>query len=231
MEAKDNIEFPFDDLRQGPTQNIAVITKEFDSQARTLEVAGGDPISPEQLAFTFLEKLNQVRHGDMLVHLLNIRSPGGVFFATANDAFIVAKDWRSVSLRLADSCGVVANGAALCLQMLCAPTISSSTSSNTRRLSGAVSSKKPSLLPKKNVQSTSRIRFASQTSAIDPTFPDDVLGGKKMETRTCYKCRNVGHVVKDFILVLRIAVGDEESKKMNSVLFMRKHSVTLTMRA
>ncbi len=46
IEAKDNIESNFNGLRQGPTQSIAVFKKEFDTQVRALEIAGGQPIDP-----------------------------------------------------------------------------------------------------------------------------------------------------------------------------------------
>ena len=214
MEAKDNIESNFNDLRQGPTQSIAVFKKEFDTQVRALEVAGGDPISPEQLALEFLKKLDQVRHGAMLVHLLNGRSAGGAFPSTANDAYIVAKDWRSASLRVADSRGIVASGAAFMLaDDVRALAVSSSTSSSTRRSSGVVPSKKTSLPPKNNGQPTSRVRFASQTSAIDPVCRDELPRGKKAETRTCYRCGKVGHVAKDCSHVVLAAVGDEEDEE------------------
>ncbi len=95
IEAKDTIESNFNDLRQGPTQSIAVFKKEFDTQVRALEIAGGLPIEPEQLALKFPKKLDQVRHGAILVQLLNGRSAGGAFLTSANDAYVVAKDWRS----------------------------------------------------------------------------------------------------------------------------------------
>jgi hypothetical protein len=46
VEAIDNLEAMFSNLRQGPTQNIAVFKKEFDFQCRCLEIAGAPPLDP-----------------------------------------------------------------------------------------------------------------------------------------------------------------------------------------
>ncbi len=67
VEAKGDIESNFNDLRQGPTPSFVVLKKEFDTQVRALEIAGGQPVVPDQLALKFLKKLDQVRHGAILV--------------------------------------------------------------------------------------------------------------------------------------------------------------------
>ncbi len=67
IEAKDTIDSNFNEFRQGPTQIIAVFKKDFDTKVLALEIAGEQPIDPEQLALQFLTKLDQVRHSAMLV--------------------------------------------------------------------------------------------------------------------------------------------------------------------
>jgi hypothetical protein len=44
VEAIENLEEMFSNLRQGPTQNIAVVIKEFDTQCRCLQIAGSPPL-------------------------------------------------------------------------------------------------------------------------------------------------------------------------------------------
>jgi hypothetical protein len=176
---------------------------------RALEVAGGYPISPEQLALKFLYKLYQVRNGAMLVQLLNGLSAGGAFLVTANDTYIVAKDWTSASLRVADSRSIVASGAAFVrADDVRTLTISSLTSSSPKRSNDVIPSKKTSPPPKSIGQPTSRVRFASQASAFDPENRDDVLRGKKAETRTCYRCGKDGHVANDYSHVVLAAIGE-----------------------
>ena len=112
VEARENLEETFGRLRQGPAQNMSDFKKEFDTQVRGLTIAGADPISLEQLALKFLEKLDQVRHENMFVRLMNGSSVSGAFPESANAAYVIAKDRKSASVRAADSRGVIANGAA-----------------------------------------------------------------------------------------------------------------------
>jgi hypothetical protein len=58
VEARENLEETFGRLRQGPAQNISDLKKEFDTQMRGLEIAGADPMSQEQPALKFMNKLN-----------------------------------------------------------------------------------------------------------------------------------------------------------------------------
>ena len=67
------MEETFGKLGQGPAQNISEFKKEFDPQVRGLQIMGADPMSPEQLALKFLKKLDQVRNGNMFVHLMSGR--------------------------------------------------------------------------------------------------------------------------------------------------------------
>jgi hypothetical protein len=214
IEAKDNIESNFNDLRQGPTQSIAVFKKEFDTQVRALEIAGGQPINPEQLALKFLNKLDQVRHGAMLVQSFNGRSAGGAFPATANDAYVVAKDWRSASIRVADSWGIVASGAAFMLaDNVRALVVSPQATATTKRSSGAMSWKKLSLPPKSAGQVTSRVRFASPPPIADSALYDAPPRERRAESRTCFKCGKVGHVIKNCPHIALAAIGDERDEE------------------
>ncbi len=51
----------------------------------------------------------------MFIHLMNGRSDVGAFLEFANAAYVIAKVWKSDSVRVADSRGVIASGAAFML--------------------------------------------------------------------------------------------------------------------
>ena len=109
----------------------------------------------------------------MLVQLLNGRSAGGAFPASANDAYVVAKDWRSASLRANVSRGIVASGAAFMLSDdVRALVVSPQATPATKRSSNAMPAKKLSLPPKSAGHVTSRVRFASPPPAADSAFYD-----------------------------------------------------------
>jgi hypothetical protein len=214
IEAKDNIESNFNDLRQGPKQSIAVFKKEFDTQVRALEIEGGQQIDPKQLALKFLKKLDQVRHGAMLIQLLNGRSAGGAFPASANYAYAAAKDWRSASLRATDSLGIVASGGAYMIaDDVRALVVSPQATPATKRSSGAMPSKKLYLPPKSADQATSRVRFASPPPVADSAIHDAPPRERRAETRTCFKCEKVGHVIKNCPHLALAAIEDEEDEE------------------
>jgi hypothetical protein len=54
-------------------------------------------IDGETSAIWFLEKLDQVRHGTMVLYLTNGRVAGKAFPAITGEAYIIAKDWKSSS--------------------------------------------------------------------------------------------------------------------------------------
>ncbi len=62
----------------------------------------------------FLEKLDQVQHRAMVLYLTNGRDAGQTFPVIADEAFIIAKDWKSYSARIANSRGIIANVAVSC---------------------------------------------------------------------------------------------------------------------
>ena len=65
--------------------------------------AGIPEMDGETLAIWFLEKLDQVRHGFMVLYLTYGRAAGQAFPATADEAYTIAKDWKSSTVRAADS--------------------------------------------------------------------------------------------------------------------------------
>jgi hypothetical protein len=121
VEAIDNLEAMFSNLRQGPTQSIAVFKKEFDTQCQCLEIAGAPSLDPQRLALKFLKKLDQVRHGAMIVHLMNGRSAGGAFPETVDAAYSIVKDWKSTSARVSDSVASSPVVLRSCSPTTCAP--------------------------------------------------------------------------------------------------------------
>ena len=147
----------------------------------------------------------------MLVQLLNGRSAGGAFPASANDAYVVAKDWISASLRATDSRGIVASGAAFMLaDDVRALVVSPQATPAIKRSSGAMPSKKLSLPPKSAGQITSRVRFASPPPVADSAIHNAPPRERRAETRTCYKCGTVGHIIKNCPQFALAAIGDEE---------------------
>ncbi len=73
-------------------------------QANIMEMDG------EPSAIWLLEKLDQARHGAMVLYLTNGMVVGQAFPATADEAYIIVKDWKSLSARVADSRGIIAIG-------------------------------------------------------------------------------------------------------------------------
>ncbi len=69
----------------------------------------------ETSAIWLLEKLYQVRHGAMVLYLTNSKVAGQAFPATADEAYIIGKVGKSFSARVADSRGIIANGAVFLL--------------------------------------------------------------------------------------------------------------------
>ncbi len=106
-----NMKKSFNALEQGPLRSISEFKKGFDTLVRCMRGADIPEMDGETSAICFLEKLYQVRHSAMVLYLTNGRAAGQAFTATADEAYIIAKDWESSSARVADSRGIVANGA------------------------------------------------------------------------------------------------------------------------
>ena len=113
--AKINMQKSFNALEQGPSRSISEFKKEFDTLLRCMRGAGIPEMDGETLAIYFLEKLDQVRHGSMVLYLTNGRAAGQPFPATADEAYTIAKDWKSSSAWAADSRGIIANGSVFML--------------------------------------------------------------------------------------------------------------------
>jgi hypothetical protein len=231
VEARENLEETFGRLRQGPAQNISDFKKEFDTQVRGLEIAGADPMSPEQLALKFLKKLDQVRHGNMFVHLMNGRSAGGAFPESANAAYVIAKDWKSASARVTDSRGVIASGAAFMLAddvraLIIDPVPTPSARRPTiatpaRKLSSGVptrGSARSAMRSKVRFSSPPMMRAAATRRAL------------ALDKRACYNCNEVGHLFAQCPHPVLVAVGDEDDEE--SALYdaaMRRDDATCMM--
>ena len=108
--AKINMQKSFNVLEQGPSRSISEFKKEFDTVLRCMRGAQIPDMDGETSTLWFLEKLDQVRHGAIMLSLTNGRAAGQAFPATSDEAYIIAKDWRSSSARVADSHGIMANG-------------------------------------------------------------------------------------------------------------------------
>ena len=57
-------------------------------------------------AIVFLKKLDQVRHGAIVLYLSNDMLAGQAFPATADEAYIIVKKWKSSSARVVASRGI-----------------------------------------------------------------------------------------------------------------------------
>ncbi len=84
--AKINMQKSFNALEQGPSRSISEFKKEFDTLLCCMRGAGIPEMDGETLAIWFLEKLDQVRHGSMVLYLTNGRAAGQAFPATADEA-------------------------------------------------------------------------------------------------------------------------------------------------
>ncbi len=81
----------FNALEQSPSPSIFEFKKEFDNLVRCMREADIPETDGETSAIWFLEKLDQIRHGAMVLHLINGRAAGEGFPATADEAYIIAK--------------------------------------------------------------------------------------------------------------------------------------------
>jgi hypothetical protein len=80
--AKINMHKPFNALEQGPP-SISEFEKKFDTLERCMRGANIPAMDGETSAIWFLEKLDQVRHGAMVLYLTNDRVARQAFPATA----------------------------------------------------------------------------------------------------------------------------------------------------
>ncbi len=109
--AKINMQKLFDALGQGPSRGIFEFKTEFNTLVRCMRGAGISKMNGETSAIWVLEKLDKVQHGVIVYYLTNSSDTEQAFPVTANEAYIIAKDWNISSARVADSRGIIANGA------------------------------------------------------------------------------------------------------------------------
>ena len=100
---KINMQKAFIVLEQGPSRSISEFTKEFDTLLRCMRGAGILEMDGETSIIWFLEKLDQDQHGAMVMSLTDRRAAGQAFPVTADEVYIIEKDWRSFSARVTDS--------------------------------------------------------------------------------------------------------------------------------
>ena len=178
--AKINMQKSFNALEQGPSRSISEFKKEFDTLLRCMRGAGIPEMDGETLAIWFLEKLDQVRHGSMVLYLTNGRAAGQAFPATADEAYTIAKDWKSSTVRAADFRGIIANGSVFML------------ADEVRALVVTPSSSRPAR--KKN-------QPAAEERVRNPTRPktDAELSPReaRQRARTCYRCGEPGHAIRN----------------------------------
>jgi hypothetical protein len=113
--AKINMQKSFNTLDQGPSQIISEFTKGFDTLVRSMRGVEILEMDGETSAIWFVEELHQVRHGAMVLYLTNGRADGQALTATVEEAYIIAKHWKSCSARVVDLCGIMADGAVFML--------------------------------------------------------------------------------------------------------------------
>ena len=177
--AKINMQKSFNVLEQGPSRSIFEFKKEFDTLLRCMRGAQIPDMDGEASAIWFLEKLDQVWHGAMVLSLTNGRAAGQAFPATADEAYIIAKDWRSSSARVADSRGIMANGAVFML------------ADEVRAL--VISPPSPAAAirkPRTTAQERARKPWRLMTDA------EKTLREARQRAGTCYKCGEAGHAIR-----------------------------------
>ncbi len=131
------------------------------------------------LAF-FLEKLDQFRHGPMVIYPTNGRDAGQPFPAIADEAYTIAKEWKSFTAWAADSRGINANGSIFML------------ADEVRVLAITPSS---SRMAKKKKQPTAEERV--QNPRTPKTGAELALREAHQKARTCYRCSEPGHVIRN----------------------------------
>jgi hypothetical protein len=85
----------FDRFRQLPGVSIAVYKRDFLEHVASLEAAGMTADHDAVKALKFLNKLDQVRHGPMMVHLQNEAGAGRDYPQTVEAAYTRASTWTS----------------------------------------------------------------------------------------------------------------------------------------
>jgi len=113
--AKINMQTSFNILKQGPFRDISEFKKEFNTLVRCMWGAN----IPEMVGKTFgiwlLEKQNTFRHCAKTLYITNGITAGQSIPATADEAYIIAKNWKSFSTRVTDSRRIIAKGLAFML--------------------------------------------------------------------------------------------------------------------
>ena len=177
--AKINMQKSFNALEQGPSRSISEFKKEFDTLVRCMRGANIPEMDGETSAIWFLEKLDQVRHGAMVLYLTNGRVAGQAFPATADEAYIIAKDWKSSSARIADSRGIIANGAIFML------------ADEVRVLAVVPSPVAPNRRPRPAVRDRALKPWRLMTDA------EKEVRVARQRAGTCYKCGEAGHAIRN----------------------------------
>lgn len=183
--AREDLEQIFNDLKQKPNEPVAAFKTEFDEQLRTLASAGAPAIEPDRLVLKFLRKLDQARHGPMVVQLTNTQAAGGAFPATVEAAYNLAREWTSTTKPAGKNGGTVTGAAFLLaddIRVLIAPPVRASV--------------KP-----KPVQEPSSGAKAGPKKAYE-------------EKRACHECGEVGHLRRNCPQrKVMLAVGDEPDEE------------------
>jgi hypothetical protein len=160
----------------------------------------------QRLALKFLRKLDQIRHGSMIVRLMNGRSAGGAFPETVDAAYYIAYDWKSTSARVSNSRGIISCGDAFLL------------ADDERALVIALAAsvgprKSEAKIPTRcNASSVNheRVRFTSPPTARAASPAEVVPRAKRPEVRTCYERNTEGHIHRDFPRRV-LVTGDDEA--------------------
>lgn len=174
----------FNKFAQESGVTIAAFKKEFESQLMVLAGLGEQPMTAQQLALTFLTKLDPNRYGDMLNDMENDAAKGVAYPATVQAAYNIASVWK-VRVNTAGSAGTAA------VFVMC----------DDAHHRGGVER------PGKNEEGRApgpgrpqrRAERATDGDSAREDAPAGVRGarGEKPTTyvRTCYLCKKEGHVL------------------------------------
>lgn len=137
-----------------------------------------------RLVLKFLRKLDQARHGPMVVQLSNNKASGGAFPATVDAAYDLAREWTSSTKPIGKSGGAITGAAYLLaddVRVLIAPT------------------DRTSVVPKQRQEPVSGAKAEPK---------------KYEEKRTCHECAEVEHLRRNCPhRKIMIAVGDEPDEE------------------
>ncbi len=151
----------------------------------------------------------------MFVQLMNGRSAGGAFPDSANAAYVIAKDWKSASVRVADSRGAIANGPAFMLvDDVRALVVDPLPTPSKRKPTIATHTRRPSNLAPTMSNARSAMRPKVRFGSILVMRAAAVPRVHALDKRVCYNCNDLGHLFAQCPHPVLVAVGDEAGDEL-----------------